>query len=189
MNIQCKSLRQLVEAQREFSVKAFGDHNITSGVHAHLLEEIKEVRLDPQDLTEWADCFILALDGAHRTGTPLAFIATRINELIKKPTVGMLEINSLNTFEAMVIKCGEDSIGYCETWCYFAALLVRVMERETTFYIPELYAAVEKKQAANMARDWGDHSEQDPSKPINHRRTPEEELRKQQEKSLDSVED
>lgn len=185
MNVQCKSIRQLLQAQREFSVKAFGTHSITTGVHAHLLEEINEVSLDPEDLSEWADCFILALDGAHRTGKPLDYIAIRINEIIKQPGATLTHINKLSKFKALVTGADEQQINSVDTWCYYAVAILRIMEKETTYRAPELYAAVEAKQAANMARDWGNHSEQDPSKPINHKRTPEEELRKQQEARLE----
>ncbi|UHD87269.1 protein of unknown function DUF550 [Vibrio phage D4] len=184
MNVQCKSIRQLLEAQRAFSVRAFGYHSITTGVHAHLLEEIKEVRHDPEDLTEWADCLILALDGAHRTDAPLDYIAIRINEILKQPGATLSHINTLDKFEGVVTKASEEDLSNVNTWCYYAVAIIRIMEKQTTFFSPELYAAVELKQAANNARDWGDHSEQDPSKPINHKRTPEEELRKQQEERL-----
>lgn len=61
--------------QREWSLRTFGPGTRIDGVLDHIAKELDEVRKAPDDLTEWADIIILALDGAQRTGAePQAII-------------------------------------------------------------------------------------------------------------------
>lgn len=63
----------LVTAQRAWSIKTFGAGRRTSGVLAHIRKELDEIAANPQDVEEWIDVVILALDGAWRAGyTPQA---------------------------------------------------------------------------------------------------------------------
>lgn len=57
-----------LERQSAFSQATFGPGTRINGVLDHISKEIEEVRADPQDITEWADLLILALDGALRQG-------------------------------------------------------------------------------------------------------------------------
>lgn len=61
-------IKQLLEQQKEFSSKTFGDRPFTAPLH-HLLKEVKEV-LDESEsgaaLTEFADCLLLLLDAYWR---------------------------------------------------------------------------------------------------------------------------
>lgn len=52
--------------QIEFSIKTFGPANGTAGVIDHIREELAECEETPDDLEEWSDVLILALDGAWR---------------------------------------------------------------------------------------------------------------------------
>ena len=64
-----------IARQREFSLHTFGPGRRTNGVLDHIAKELEEVRKAPDDLSEWADVIILALDGAQRTGAdPQAII-------------------------------------------------------------------------------------------------------------------
>ncbi|MCG7596309.1 dATP/dGTP pyrophosphohydrolase domain-containing protein [Mycobacterium sp. PSTR-4-N] len=54
--------------QREWSLATFGPGARTNGVLDHIAKELDEIRSAPDDLSEWADVIILALDGAQRTG-------------------------------------------------------------------------------------------------------------------------
>lgn len=54
--------------QREFSERMFGPGARTKGVLDHIRKELKEIEDSPNDLNEWADVVILALDGAWRAG-------------------------------------------------------------------------------------------------------------------------
>lgn len=64
-----------IARQREWSVNTFGPGQRTAGVVDHITKELREVLDAPDDLSEWADIIILALDGAQRTGAdPQAII-------------------------------------------------------------------------------------------------------------------
>lgn len=62
------NIRKLIKRQRRWSIETFGSGNRTEGVLRHIEREIAEVRAQPQDLEEWIDLVLLALDGAWRTG-------------------------------------------------------------------------------------------------------------------------
>lgn len=54
------------ERQIVWSKKTFGPGRGTTGVIDHIREELIECEDAPEDLEEWADVLILALDGAWR---------------------------------------------------------------------------------------------------------------------------
>lgn len=54
--------------QRAFSERTFGPGARTAGVLDHIRKELAEVEAAPEDVTEWVDLVILALDGAWRAG-------------------------------------------------------------------------------------------------------------------------
>lgn len=51
-----------------WSYKTFGVGKRAEGVCQHIEKELAEIRADPDDVSEWADVILLALDGACRTG-------------------------------------------------------------------------------------------------------------------------
>lgn len=57
-----------IKRQREFSLSTFGPFNGATGVLDHLKKELVEVEENPEDLFEWIDVIILAIDGALRSG-------------------------------------------------------------------------------------------------------------------------
>ena len=57
-----------LERQRAFSERTFGPGARTAGVLDHIRKELREIELDPADLSEWIDVAILAFDGAWRAG-------------------------------------------------------------------------------------------------------------------------
>jgi hypothetical protein len=57
-----------LERQVEFSQKTFGPNQRTSGVLDHLRKELSEVEKNPDDISEWIDVVLLALDEAWRRG-------------------------------------------------------------------------------------------------------------------------
>lgn len=57
-----------LERQKEFSERTFGPGKRTKGVLDHIEKELKEIEENPDDLSEWIDVVILALDGAWRSG-------------------------------------------------------------------------------------------------------------------------
>lgn len=64
--------------QREWSERTFGPGKRTDGVLDHIRKELTEVADEPDDLTEWVDVVILALDGAWRHGHTPEEIAAAI---------------------------------------------------------------------------------------------------------------
>ena len=61
--------------QRDFSLKTFGPGKRSAGIIDHIQKELVEVAAKPNDLEEWIDIVILALDGAWREGyTPKEII-------------------------------------------------------------------------------------------------------------------
>lgn len=57
-----------LERQREFSLRTFGPGMRTDGVIDHIKKELVEIKASPNDVTEWVDVVMLALDGAWRAG-------------------------------------------------------------------------------------------------------------------------
>lgn len=64
-----------LDRQRAFSVKAFGPGARAEGISDHIRKELAEVAAAPEDLSEWIDIVLLALDGAWRAGHSSAAIA------------------------------------------------------------------------------------------------------------------
>jgi len=68
-----------LQRQREWSSKTFGPDARTQGVVDHIRKELNEVLAKPDDLSEWIDVTILALDGAWRAGySPDAIIGALV---------------------------------------------------------------------------------------------------------------
>lgn len=54
--------------QRAFSERTFGPGCRTGGILDHIRKELIEIESSPDDISEWIDVVILALDGAWRSG-------------------------------------------------------------------------------------------------------------------------
>lgn len=173
-------VRHLIAKQRAFGINAFGKHTITTGIHAHLLKELDEVRANPEDKTEWADCFILILDGAHRACDSSHIANQHLQEQLKQ-TKGKHRVTSIDEFEKIVRDATEGDLKNAHTWAVFARYFLNVLDAVGNMRPRELFDVVDEKQSVNMARKWGDVKDQDPSKPIEHKRTAEEVERKEKE--------
>lgn len=57
-----------LDRQRSWSAETFGPGPRTLGVLNHIRSELDEIEADPEDLSEWIDVIILAIDGAWRAG-------------------------------------------------------------------------------------------------------------------------
>lgn len=69
--------------QRKYSLKTFGPLDggqKVQGILTHIEKEVNEIRKDPQDLEEYIDVIILALDAAYRSG----FSPEQIAEMLMK---------------------------------------------------------------------------------------------------------
>jgi len=62
------NLNLFIKDQIEFSKATFGEGE-RSGVLDHMLKEIEELREAPDDINEWIDLILLAIDGAWRSGS------------------------------------------------------------------------------------------------------------------------
>jgi hypothetical protein len=70
--------RAHLQRQREWSERTFGPGPRTKGVCDHIRNELTEIEAAPDDVEEWIDVAILALDGAWRTGASPETIIVRI---------------------------------------------------------------------------------------------------------------
>ncbi len=84
--ISDKSLRGYIDRHIAWSLGTFGDGMKTGGVCKHIEKELNEIRQAPNDLVEWIDVIILALDGAWRAGYTADEI---ISALFEKQSVNM----------------------------------------------------------------------------------------------------
>lgn len=58
-----------LQRQRDFSEHTFGPGTRSAGIVDHIRKELREIEAAPDDLSEWIDVVILALDGAWRSGS------------------------------------------------------------------------------------------------------------------------
>ena len=54
--------------QRNWSLRTFGRGKRTEGLCRHIEKELAEIRAKPDDVEEWIDVMLLAMDGAWRAG-------------------------------------------------------------------------------------------------------------------------
>jgi hypothetical protein len=57
-----------LERQRRWSLSTLGPGTRAEGICDHISKELKEIEAQPDDLEEWVDVILLALDGAWRAG-------------------------------------------------------------------------------------------------------------------------
>jgi hypothetical protein len=62
------SIEEYLAKQVAWSTAAFGPGFRTGGITKHIESECEEIRKEPDDLMEWVDVIILALDGYWRAG-------------------------------------------------------------------------------------------------------------------------
>lgn len=61
-------LHQWLQSHIAWSLDTFGDGARTEGLYKHIEKELAEIRAEPNEIMEWIDVAILALDGAWRAG-------------------------------------------------------------------------------------------------------------------------
>lgn len=57
-----------LDDKQKWSEQTFGPGNRTLGIVNHIRKELDEILAKPNDISEWMDVVILALDGAWRSG-------------------------------------------------------------------------------------------------------------------------
>lgn len=73
-----------IDRQRYWSELTFGPGTRDKGLLDHIRQELLEIQENPNDLSEWIDVVILALDGAWRHGYSPEEIASA---LVTKQTI------------------------------------------------------------------------------------------------------
>ena len=75
---------QHLQHQREWSEETFGPGHRPDGLIDHIRKELDEIEQEPDDLEEWIDVVILALDGAWRSGNnPKEIVAALVAKQTK----------------------------------------------------------------------------------------------------------
>lgn len=75
---------QFMREKNTWSEQTFGPGKRTAGVLAHIRSELTEIEANPDDVVEWCDVILLALDGAFRAGfTPSQVITALIEKQTK----------------------------------------------------------------------------------------------------------
>lgn len=68
-------IEEYLRLQWEWSRRTFGPGRRTLGITDHIRKELAEIEAKPDDLSEWVDVAILAMDGYWRHGgKPEAFM-------------------------------------------------------------------------------------------------------------------
>lgn len=95
----------ILQRQQDFSLRAFGENPRLMGIVDHIKKEIIEVEQNPNDVEEWVDIAILALDGAMRSGQTPFNVANALIEKIKKN-----ELRSWPDFRLMPLDCAIEHV-------------------------------------------------------------------------------
>ena len=77
-------LEDHIHQQKEFSLNTFGPGKRTQGILNHIKKELSEIEADPNDLEEWIDVILLAIDGAWRHGHSSEDIVNKIKFKFEK---------------------------------------------------------------------------------------------------------
>lgn len=99
-------LREWFELQVPWSRATFGEGKRTLGVLDHIQKELKEIRMKPDDLSEWVDVITLAFDGASRAGYSWDDI---VREMNRKQTVNFLRKWPAPTSEDVAVEHVRDN--------------------------------------------------------------------------------
>lgn len=79
-----KTFTDYVEEQKEWALETFGPGDDISGLLEHIKKEVKEIEQAPQDVEEWIDIIILAIEGAWRSGAKPWFIEQTLEHKLEK---------------------------------------------------------------------------------------------------------
>lgn len=94
-------LVDFIEDLGKWSNSVFGVGNRSVGIVDHIRKELEEISANPNDLLEWVDVVILALDGARRSGHSPAAIC---DALVCKHKINVARKWGPNTGEEKAIE-------------------------------------------------------------------------------------
>ncbi|KZN58924.1 hypothetical protein N473_26265 [Pseudoalteromonas luteoviolacea CPMOR-1] len=145
----------LLIEQRDFSLKAFGPHPRLKGVHDHLTKELQELKESPEDLSEWADCVLLSLDGAMRAGAS----PVELNQFLKLENIHKDKDHYRGQWHELRRDLGHlKTCNHLEIWkawaMVFFKFLIAAIHRN--FSIEQVIDAAKQKLQMNKQRDWPD---------------------------------
>lgn len=160
-------MKKLLIDQREFSVSTFGPAPRLEGVHDHLAKEIEEVKREPDDITEWADCLLLSFDGTMRAGAD-------IDELVVYLSVSDNEMAlTSKVYTWGVLTCWVDNASKLDqlgNWKLWAAISFQIMGLANVngINLDKLLLAARNKLEINKKRTWPDYRKAPADKAIEH---------------------
>lgn len=145
-------LLTLLQEQRDFSVSAFGPSPRLHGVLEHLKKELAEAQESPGDVTEWADCFLLCVDGALRAGGDPLHIDAYMSHGIMPEESKVQDGWSFDDihFELSALE------GKIHQWRPWAVMAYRIWLAAYHHGHQGLIPAVAAKLAINKSRTWPD---------------------------------
>jgi hypothetical protein len=164
------NLAGYVATQREWSERTFGPGSRHEGVVDHIKKELREIEQKPEDVMEWVDVTILALDGAWRTGASPDHIATFFEWLFncvnpddpQRPEAGIEAIEDM--LNGLELARGKEAL-----WVMIAAI-ASLVGTELAGSREAFDEALQRKAEKNHARRWPDWRTSDPTKAIEHDR-------------------
>lgn len=159
-------LLQLLAGQYQFILKTFGEQAL-SGVKAHLEKELQEVKANPSDVMEWADCFLLSIGGAMRAGEGAEQVNEYLRDVCSQPKAHPHAIQIDDLLEEVV----EMDASRWQDW---ATMAFRVAIASTQHGHENVMLAAAEKLAINKARHWPDWKAQPLDGAIEHVKSPDE---------------
>jgi len=109
------NLEEWLVQQESWSRRTFGSGRRTNGICKHIEMELTEILDSPDDLMEWIDIIILALDGAWRTGHTSDEICTALQDKqrinINRTWDGDKSKDCPVEHTKLLCKCGKEIIG------------------------------------------------------------------------------
>ena len=158
------TLLTLLQEQRKFSVSAFGPAPRLLGVLNHLKKELAEVRSAPGDITEWADCFLLCIDGSMRAGGDARHIAAYLSQGFMPEESKCQDGWQFDVITTDLVVL-ESQIG---DWHRWATMGYQVWLAAYHHGHHDLITAATAKLAVNMARSWPDWRDTTEDQAIEH---------------------
>ena len=162
-------LLKILHEQKKISLSAFGPKPRLLGVHDHLKKEIEELYRNPKDRMEWADCFLLCIDGAMRSGwTPERFCEwTGLENKEIRVCFCAIYNHKLSrlSFDVDILK---DSIETPRAWGFMACKIFIAAFNHGDMGWSELLTAVNEKLQINKTRNWPDWRTVGENKAIEH---------------------
>lgn len=142
--------------QRQFSIEAFGPNPRLKGVHDHLRKEVAELQAAPNDLSEWADCLLLCLDGAMRAGMSPQEVV-EYSGFDHAPIVAEMALRCHCDVEELgghILELS-DKVSQGKAWVDVAGKVAIAAHRQGIQFSDLLNAAADKLEI-NKARSWAD---------------------------------